>query len=257
MGTPSLAYSACLYITSVREGVGARVVLVIFALLVTVQAGEAIAHEHPDRFSLYTGCDSMELHVDVDIENSSLSLSAEAVRSAAEARLRSARLYRAGDGDSRTLPGPFFCRDRVPATGAGLPAAGSTAAPRGPAWHSDTKCSPKWAAEHAPVTPLPDNGIALRTLPNQYLFVAVSGSSVAFSIRLQFYRLLTWLGPSKLTDWWRQEYPDGSEPVGYASTWKRVAVGTHDGTSTVVLSVVSQFMDAFLVDYLRMNEEDC
>ena len=53
--------------------------------------------------------------------------------------------------------GPFFCRDRVPATGAGLPAAGSTAAPRGPAWHSDTKCSPKWAAEHAPVTPLPDN----------------------------------------------------------------------------------------------------
>ena len=167
-----------------------------FALLVTVQAGEAIAHEHPDRFSLYTGCDSMELHVDVDIENSSLSLSAEAVRSAAEARLRSARLYRAGDGDSRTLP-------------------------------------------------------------NQYLFVAVSGSSVAFSIRLQFYRLLTWLGPSKLTDWWRQEYPDGSEPVGYASTWKRVAVGTHDGTSTVVLSVVSQFMDAFLVDYLRMNEEDC
>ena len=50
--------------------------------------------------------------------------------------------------------GPFFCRDRVPATGAGLPAAGSTAAPRGPAWHSDTKCSPKWAAEHAPVTPL-------------------------------------------------------------------------------------------------------
>ena len=64
---------------------------------------------------------------------------------------------------SRSGPGPFFCRDRVPATGAGLPAAGSTAAPRGPAWHSDTKCSPKWAAEHAPVTPLPDNGIALRS----------------------------------------------------------------------------------------------
>ena len=63
------------------------------------------------------------------------------------------------------LPGPFFCRDRVPATGAGLPAAGSTAAPRGPAWHSDRKCSPKWAAEHAPVTPLPDNGIALEDLP--------------------------------------------------------------------------------------------
>ena len=66
-----------------------------------------------------------------------------------------------GRGRFGSDPGPFFCRDRVPATGAGLPAAGSTAAPRGPAWHSDTKCSPKWAAEHAPVTPLPDNGIAL------------------------------------------------------------------------------------------------
>ena len=196
MGTPSLAYSACLYIASVREGVGARVVLVILALLVTVQAGEAMAHEHPDRFSLYTGCDSMELRVEVDIENSSLSLSAEAVRSAAEARLRSARLYQAGDGDSGTLP-------------------------------------------------------------NQYLLVVVAGASVAFSVRLQFYRILVWPGPSKHTDWWRQEYPDGSEPVGYASTWRRTAVGTHDGTSTVVLSVVSQFTDAFLVDYLRMNEEDC
>ena len=61
----------------------------------------------------------------------------------------------------------FFVRDRVPATGAGLPAAGSTAAPRGPAWHSDTKCSPKWAAEHAPVTPLPDNGIALGLMAGQ------------------------------------------------------------------------------------------
>ena len=171
-----------------------RVELVVLVLLVTV--GNAMAHDHPNSFSLYTGCDSMELRVDVDIKNSSLSLSAEAVRSATEARLRSARLYQAGDGDSGTLP-------------------------------------------------------------NQYLLVVVAGASVAFSVRLQFYRILVWPGPSKHTDWWRQEYPDGSDPVGYASTWRRAAVGTHDGTSTVVISVVSQFVDAFLVDYLRMNEEDC
>ena len=89
-----------------------------------------------------------------------------------EARSRSRLIVpmRSGNSPQRTRrmgsgrpddAGPFFCRDRVPATGAGLPAAGSTAAPRGPAWHTDTKCSPKWAAEHAPVTPLPDNGIAL------------------------------------------------------------------------------------------------
>ena len=170
-----------------------RVELVILALLVTV--GNAMAHEHPTKFSLYTGCGSMELGVDVDIENSSLSLSAGAVRSAAEARLRSARLYQADDGDSGTIP-------------------------------------------------------------NQFVFISVLGASVAFSVRLQFYRFLAWLGPSKHTDWWRQEYP-GSEPIGYASTWTRTSVGTHDGTSTVVLSVVSQFMDAFLVEYLRMNEENC
>ena len=96
-----------------------------------------------------------------------------------------------------------------------------------------------------------------RTVTPQYLAIAVSGASVAFSVRLQFYRFLAWLGPSKHTDWWRQEYSDGSEPIGYASTWTRAAVGTHDGTPTVVLSVVSQLMDAFLVDYLRMNEEGC
>ena len=171
-----------------------RIELVILALLVTV--GNAMAHEHPNSFSLYTGCDSMELRVDVDIENSSLSLSAEAVRSAAEARLRSARLYQADDGDSRTIP-------------------------------------------------------------NQFVFISVSGASVAFSVRLQFYRFLVWPSPSKLTDWWRQQYPEGSDPVNLVPTWERTSVGTHDGTSTVVLSVVSQFVDAFLVDYLRVNEEDC
>ena len=83
-------------------GAEAWVVLFILALLVTVQAGEAMAHEHQDRFSLYTGCGAMELLVDVDLENSSLSLSTETIRSAAEARLRAARLYQAYDGDHRT-----------------------------------------------------------------------------------------------------------------------------------------------------------
>ena len=119
----------------------ARVVLVILALL--VRSGGAIAHEHHDRFSLYTGCDAMELLVDVYIKDSSLSLSAEIVRSAIEARLRAARLYQADDRDWRTV-------------------------------------SP------------------------QHLVVEVSGASVAFNVRLQFYRLLAWDTGAPLLKWWRR-----------------------------------------------------
>ena len=150
MGEPSLACGACPYITLVRKNAEARIVLVIFALLMTF--GEAMAHEHHDRFLLYTGCDSMELYVGVDIENSSLSLSPENVRTAVEARLRAARLYQADDGDDSTLP-------------------------------------------------------------SQYLVVEVSGASVAFSVRLQFYRILAWDSGAPLLRWWRQEYPDGREPT--------------------------------------------
>ena len=182
------------YFARVRADGEARVVLVIFALLMTF--GEANAHEHHNRFSLYTGCDAMELHVGVDIENSSLSLSPENVRTAVEARVRAARLYQPDDDDSSTV----------------------------------------WP---------------------HFLVVEVSGSSVAFHVRLQFYRLLAWHSGGRLTKWWRQEYPDGREPLGFASTWANRAVGTHDGTPTVVLSVVSQLMDGFLVDYLRVNEEAC
>ena len=138
----------------------------------------------------------MELHVGVTIDNSSLSLNAETVRSAVEARLRAARLYQTDDGDDRTVP-------------------------------------------------------------SQYLFVEVSGASVAFNVRLQFYRLLAWISGGPLEKWWHQEYPDGRAPLGFASTWTNRGTGTHDGTPTVVLSVVSQLMDGFLVEYLRVNEEAC
>lgn len=157
------------------------------------QDREEFAERH-DRFSLYTGCDEVEFHVDVDIENSSLSLSAETVRSVVEARLRAARLYKGDDG----LYQP------------------------------------------------------------QYLRVEVSGASAAFNVRLQFFRLMTWWSfDGQLAKWWRQEYPDRDEPIGFASTWANRAVGTHDGTPTIVLSVVSQLMDDFLVEYLRVNEEAC
>ena len=170
-----------------------RVELVILALLLTTS--ETMAHERADRFSLYTGCAPMELYVDVDNKNSSLSLSAETVRPAAEARLRSARLFLTDDGDSHTVPA-------------------------------------------------------------QYLSITVSGASVAFSVRLEFSRILEW-PLSTHVDWWHQEYADGSEPIGFASTWTRTAVGTHGGNYTVVLSLVSSLMDDFLVDYLRMNEVSC
>ena len=42
-----------------------------------------------------------------------------------------------------------------------------------------------------------------------------------------------------------------------ASTWHSGAVGTHGDDASYILSAVSRYMDRFLVEYLRVNEEAC
>ena len=48
-----------------------------------------------------------------------------------------------------------------------------------------------------------------------------------------------------------------SESPGMAVTWMSGRVGTHGGNAGYFLSGVSEHMDEFLVDYLRVNEEAC
>ena len=43
----------------------------------------------------------------------------------------------------------------------------------------------------------------------------------------------------------------------YAGTWDIGGTGTHGGDSGFILSVVSQHLDKFLVEYLRVNEAAC
>ena len=43
----------------------------------------------------------------------------------------------------------------------------------------------------------------------------------------------------------------------YATTWTKGSTGTHGGNASYILSVLSELMDIFLVEYLKVNEEYC
>ncbi len=43
----------------------------------------------------------------------------------------------------------------------------------------------------------------------------------------------------------------------HSATWQAGSFGTHTGDASFVLSAVSQHMDKFLAEYLRVNEDEC
>ena len=49
----------------------------------------------------------------------------------------------------------------------------------------------------------------------------------------------------------------GSDLCGVATTWVRGSAGTHGGDAGYIRSGVSEYMDTFLLEYLRVNEEAC
>lgn len=78
--------------------------------------------------------------------------------------------------------------------------------------------------------------------PFIYLNVHVVGS--AFSVSLEFHKYL---------------YDAYSDQVSFAPTWNIVINGTHGGSrsSGIILSQIAKNMDQFLLEYLRVNEEQC
>ena len=48
-----------------------------------------------------------------------------------------------------------------------------------------------------------------------------------------------------------------SDELGIATTWETSATGTHGNDPGFILSSVSGFMDKFLVEFLRVNDEAC
>ncbi|MCY4127617.1 MAG: hypothetical protein OXG15_00085 [Gammaproteobacteria bacterium] len=45
--------------------------------------------------------------------------------------------------------------------------------------------------------------------------------------------------------------------LGTATTWTRAVTGTHGNSSGFILSSLSELIDEFLVDFLRVNDEEC
>ena len=78
---------------------------------------------------------------------------------------------------------------------------------------------------------------------NSYLYVNVNVLETAFSMSVTLYK--------KVVD----SYFTGF--FGTAATWDRGSTGTHGGNFGFILSAVSQKIDEFLVDFLRVNGEAC
>ena len=74
------------------------------------------------------------------------------------------------------------------------------------------------------------------------LYVRVTVVGRAFSSNLLFFK--------PVTDPW-------SDTTGLATTWETGSTGTHGGDADYILSGLSQQMDRFLLEFLRVNEEAC
>ena len=78
--------------------------------------------------------------------------------------------------------------------------------------------------------------------PHQYLYVRVNVLNFAFSTKIEFYKFLT--------------DPRNNE-TGFAVTWDRGHIGTHGEDANYILGIVSQNVDTFIDEYLRVNESAC
>ena len=77
---------------------------------------------------------------------------------------------------------------------------------------------------------------------DSYLYVNVNVIGLAFGIDLEYYKMVI---------------DEASGLRGLAATWSRGLIGTHGRDASYILSSVSELMDLFLVEYLRVNEEAC
>ena len=77
---------------------------------------------------------------------------------------------------------------------------------------------------------------------NPHLTLRVGVLNHAFSIDLSYVKWVC--------------HPDTDE-CGTTPTWSSTAFGTHSGDGGYIRSAVSEKIDQFLVEYLRVNEESC
>ena len=75
-----------------------------------------------------------------------------------------------------------------------------------------------------------------------YLYVNVNVAGRAFHSSVEYYKAY---------------FDSYSKSSNYASGWSKSITGTHGGEGGNILSTVSELIDLFLVNYLRVNEEAC
>ena len=76
-----------------------------------------------------------------------------------------------------------------------------------------------------------------------YLYLNVNVFGPAFSLDLLYER--------RVCHWSEDLF------CGIATTWNSGATGTHGKDAGYVRSAVAEYMDTFLVEYLKVNEEAC
>ena len=73
------------------------------------------------------------------------------------------------------------------------------------------------------------------------LYVNASVVGRAFHVSIQYWKVVT----------------DRHGRSNYGTTWTTATTGVHSGDSTYIVSTLSEQLDTFLADYLRVNAEDC
>lgn len=75
-----------------------------------------------------------------------------------------------------------------------------------------------------------------------YLYVQISVFENAFSVRVEYRKVVADVA---------------SDQIGFGGTWRVGRLGTHGWSPAFVLSGVSQSMDEFIDEYLRVNADAC
>lgn len=90
--------------------------------------------------------------------------------------------------------------------------------------------------------------VSNRRYGEPFLYVDVNVASSAFNVEVEFRRSVKVLLP----------VPEGMDPlVPLATTWDSSSLGTHGRDASYVLSSVSQHVDRFIDEYLRVNATAC
>ena len=75
-----------------------------------------------------------------------------------------------------------------------------------------------------------------------YLYVNVNVFRRAFSVNVGFYKRL---------------FDPVSGEIGFARTWNAGSTGTHGGDGGYIVQSLSEHLDRFVLEYLRVNEDAC